>query len=690
MADKELESPPPQKPMKQVQFQSPNLLTSKVSPSEQTSTQARDHRDNNYHSVSQKAKLILPTALWILIVVAGLCFLSLLSSLNKSINTLDTLVEIEQANAKNRHHHEHRHVSAPASAEPLSAESDGDEFSKRGPPKVSSSWLSLPGWTSLEPTAHHQKHAHKHQKTPSTNQQDEELSGNLLREIMDDMMKNSPFVGGDKLLPASGEIIITSSSSMPDDREPGEVRSLLSGLDSMFKQVLGSNAGQQTKPSAGTDFAQSNQVKGDGDKSMITANIDTININFNDHDSNKKSSANKKRKPKPSKEASDLGDSIEKMLDEMNNNMDNHDQPEAISFGSLGQPRPRPPAHHHHNHHHQAHQTHQGHPITILGADEGTGMSLSNLLLPPSLSMDEIAPSTRSKPTVHHNFSPFDGLLPPGVLDQSPGAESFVIQLGGPDQRPTSKRPSPYDLTPSIIDQLIGGQPTKPTEFDSNLANSILQQTLFPGQQESSSTAQKKDPFGAISDVDVSLPGLDILDGSKKSGDSEQSQQRKENKNSFQDLFKLFFGPPPNSSLVVAPQLVEPKISTLAPASGEPSTISLSEVGKKVETINKESPSSISENKEVDLKPTTIKSLPTIGMSAGLASPEPTPDKSAATAGHQENKEQAISGSDPLIDDFLGTMFSLPQMSGQSGPVRADTQQSGGSSSNTGGDMKGK
>lgn len=79
----------------------------------------------------QKSKLILPTAIWILIVVGGLCFLSLLASLNKSINTLDSLVQQEQArvdiNRKDKQEHEASALHSPIS-----------------------DLMSLPAWLSLD------------------------------------------------------------------------------------------------------------------------------------------------------------------------------------------------------------------------------------------------------------------------------------------------------------------------------------------------------------------------------------------------------------------------------------------------------------------------------------------------------------------------------------------------------------
>ena len=48
-----------------------------------------------YNNLTQKTKLILPTALWVLLIFSGICFLGLLMSLNRSLTALDELVKVE-------------------------------------------------------------------------------------------------------------------------------------------------------------------------------------------------------------------------------------------------------------------------------------------------------------------------------------------------------------------------------------------------------------------------------------------------------------------------------------------------------------------------------------------------------------------------------------------------------------------
>lgn len=82
-----------------------------------------------YLNVAQKGKLILPTALWLLLILAGFCFISLLVSLNRSIDTLDTLVELEQA--EHAPHKSHKH----GADNKFSADSKTNGFPRESPPK---------------------------------------------------------------------------------------------------------------------------------------------------------------------------------------------------------------------------------------------------------------------------------------------------------------------------------------------------------------------------------------------------------------------------------------------------------------------------------------------------------------------------------------------------------------------------
>lgn len=171
-----------------------------------------------YQNVTQKGKLILPTALWVLLIVAGLCFLSLLTTLNKTIGTLDTLVEIEQAKAKSFEKNINEqdniamepfegekftsaHKAKSAKKHPfesdearlgsikedpfpilINAFDDIDNNKKHGD-FSESSWFSFPAWTSLEPA---------HQRKPT--QPNHMKEDNFFSSILDDMLEFRPNV----------------------------------------------------------------------------------------------------------------------------------------------------------------------------------------------------------------------------------------------------------------------------------------------------------------------------------------------------------------------------------------------------------------------------------------------------------------------------------------------------------------
>lgn len=123
-----------------------------------------------------KFKLGIPTLIWVLIVIACLCFLSLLSSLNKTINTLDGLIEIEQnrqiqdeyikfnkhldqasgSSKKVSHKHKANEQNQQLQSSPMTMASDADiieaiisdELSKHQP--SAQSWLELPEYLALD------------------------------------------------------------------------------------------------------------------------------------------------------------------------------------------------------------------------------------------------------------------------------------------------------------------------------------------------------------------------------------------------------------------------------------------------------------------------------------------------------------------------------------------------------------
>lgn len=262
-----------------------------------------------YSNVAQKGKLILPTALWILLVIGGICFLTLLAMLNKTIGTLDTLVELEQekeARALVGEHLHHRQLhkelneqspSAGQQKEPKhkkkkkghkserkqSAEQmdamDGMAFKRLNdelisdsgaaddpvpvhgwPIPIEASWFSMPSWASLEPIrrepqpAHYRGGSHQHGPPPPSPM-----------GLFEDLMRG---------LPAPDTIIIQSE---PDDQPPdglGLFGSLMDQMSPIFGRFVAGDEPASAK-------APSRADAGDEQPAMISAKIDNLNVHIN-------------------------------------------------------------------------------------------------------------------------------------------------------------------------------------------------------------------------------------------------------------------------------------------------------------------------------------------------------------------------------------------------------------------------
>lgn len=656
MADGELE---PQK-VKQAAFQPPNLLTSKAS--EATSARNESHHENghsSYQSVTQKAKLILPTALWILMVVAGLCFLSLLSSLNKSISTLDTLVEIEQENAKHaQHEHEHPGRSH-AHAERLGSSpmTHPDDVESGASLRTKTSWLSLPSWTSLEPS-----HSHSAKKSKWVALNEDELESKKFQEIFDHALKDLSAGEVNDMTPTSSEITIASSSPLSLDSLSGEMArgnelgSILSGFESIIGQIMGPDEREQK-------VTQHSSSSNDADAPMLMANIDTINIHLGDSDSQAEERTKKTRKSKSMKKKKlEVESNLEKTLDGMFGfDSQHHDsqpfsQVETIII-PLDQPRSRPSS----SKHHEAH----------LGFTDGEMPSLASLLLSPTMKVNE-RPMHGSQKLP---FNPFESLLSPGLLDQQ--NPDFVVHLAGPQQAKNRDR-SPLIFSETTPDDRLMASSGLP-DFASTIADSILRQTLVPDQENSKN---RKETMGPLLISDLGL--LSDIEGSGKESSVENSTMGKgSGENRIHDLFSMLFGSPPNSSLVVTPQTHESKVNPLKSSNEEEAAASVAAaiaaaIGKSdTDKAGQDPPL----NKTGDLNQTTLP-LPIEVSSASTSEPA---SMSTAAITKQENPSSASSSSsevDPLLGDLMGTIFSLPQMSGQSGPIRTDSSSTSSGSSN--------
>lgn len=85
---------------------------------------AAPSNNNQPQTIKTKSKLILPTAFWALLLILGFCIILLLSSLNHTLKSLDSLIRLEKSNAQ-----------------------DNRELSRM---ETLASWLALPAGLSLD------------------------------------------------------------------------------------------------------------------------------------------------------------------------------------------------------------------------------------------------------------------------------------------------------------------------------------------------------------------------------------------------------------------------------------------------------------------------------------------------------------------------------------------------------------
>jgi len=260
-----------------------------------------------YMNVAQKAKLILPSALWILLIIAGVCFLTLLASLNRTLGTLDTLVELEEErsqdlhkqnlallaqqrrgsslgqaaeshndNHHNQHHkHNHRNHDEPFGRRSWPERGDklnrarNDDSGPSGPsglldlqfgdematgPSFGPGWFALPDWTSLEPARRRPQSSFGNPKLQSGH--------------------NGPADDDQIVIVAS----IESDNQRGGGGEPMEAGSAISSMmDAVMRQFVPSGELMETKlkPQAGPKQEDERPVG-----SLISAHIENLNINL--------------------------------------------------------------------------------------------------------------------------------------------------------------------------------------------------------------------------------------------------------------------------------------------------------------------------------------------------------------------------------------------------------------------------
>jgi len=607
---------------------------------------ANDSMSGYYQNVTQKAKLILPTAIWILIIVGGLSFLSLMMTLNKSVTTLENLVEIEKVkDAKLRSEmgalkREHSHRLAPI-AEKLEqsggnkgqqrpTDEDEDEERRGGGGgrlrdhehhSLKSSWFSLPSWTSLEP----RRSANRLDENP------DEIPP-AIKSLMDDLFQ-SPAFGGDSPMPASGSIVIASSADAKPEGNFGLI-------ESMVKQVFNNNPLDSEMPSPQMDVRRPEEREESNVGSLVTANIDKLNININ---MKQEKEHHRKRKPafireeeERDKNAGLLDKSIDGLISKLMEPALQIEpvRPQTFLF-PLGHPGPilnseQAPTfkpvepHHHHHHHRPGHRLPFGHPsnvmIPIPKPSHPQPLGLSDVPLLAN-ELDRPISGGPRLPLQHDEglpiiSSPYEIMLPNLTPDEE------------------RKQSQPIEAPLGIMNQ----------ELASSLAQSLFGDFQPIGSIDGSPGKKDSAPIETV----VMLNGKPLNDN-KHGQIFDKNEDSDKKSNQVSELFNLFFGPPPNSKLVVAPQVVEPIIK---PEKNLLKVSSSQEDDKANEKANSPPPPQQQPTVE-EIKPTS----PLFKIDTSTEEPTKIPES--------------------MIEEVINSMFALPQFSNEQQPIKVASQMSG-------------
>lgn len=322
----------------------------------------------HYANVAQKSKLILPTALWILLIIAGLYFLTLLASLNRTLSTLDTLVELEQGRAasseagnnKQADHtgpqlHEHKghqlplsraHAGAASLAERLRADhqqpdeivfdlefSDNDPMTSNEPPPTpatnnwpdlapKASWLSFPAWASLEPG--HARVGHKRQGEASSAMALPSLFGARPDEPAG---------------PVAASIVVGSSQPLGfDPLVADESNTEMAGLmDTLIKRMLPIFNGFSDNSDDGDKVNKKEDSASHPTGPLVSAKIDKLNINFNQAAPSRQDDTESKTNSIKPIDRNDETGPIEKSIDRLVTKLvgSKHDQEPDLMMSSL-------------------------------------------------------------------------------------------------------------------------------------------------------------------------------------------------------------------------------------------------------------------------------------------------------------------------------------------------------------------
>lgn len=763
--------------------------------------QERPANAGYYLNVAQKGKLILPTALWILLIIAGVCFLTLLASLNKTMGTLDTLVELEQAKearalvsehlhhrrlhkelerehelggvdndgdgeARNRKRHAHKHkakTEAPPAREQakpsgtlfkdtndeLMPGDDSSIMSASWIMPIESSWFSMPSWTSLEPPRRELPARNQNERRPSHS-----MHGDALRAPP---APRRPMALFDNLLsgPSQPDTIVTIRQEGPIGAEPQRPAGLLGSIMKQMAPMLdmvGAGASGELVP---VDRAGADQSDSEEAAPLISAKIDNLNVHINP--------AQEKELKSP-EEINSLEKSIDDLVGKL---MDQRVPPLAKHKGHERHGKKRP-------------HTTPEEVLPIINNNEHQHKRpimppfspLADLLLPPSLRQHDSGPMfIQALGFDEPSLAPPDGPRPHGPPNGNDLPEAQLIiavsdepePIRGPGHNKPSRetnrhqvsntrrppiRPSPYEVDtpflladdPPMIEPLGLGNPFVPRPPFGHQSNHPDHHATRPGGPKAPDTPWNKfadelaqvlvlghkmeHPHGSFQPNNkgngiklAEQPPILLFDGGMSLAPGEQlgpvppptildaehlmspmgllhpDEQHKPaapaglveapKNDKVGDIFGSIFGPPPASHLVVA----EPnRPSSSLSGSGAPDAQATIGTNKPLETGP--APPMPHQNE-------TSKSLPPVDLTvsafgepkktAEVKQPGSGPTPSAMGPAEAVEERQGLKNAHDMFSNFMGTMFALPQMSGESGQQRVGASNDSKPSSSSGG-----
>lgn len=646
-------------------------------------------------NVAQKGKLILPTALWILIVIAGLCFLSLFATLNKTLIALES-VEQNQHDALNvalkekeasadksqemveskhdhhsghyknhehRHHHNHDQVNSPPVLDLIAEEgSDGMPF-VQGPLSL----LRLPDWISLE---------------PRPRPVDSVLGGpNIVSPIkmLGELLGRDE---SDSVPIASGSIIM--ESRLPQEAGDSETMGIIESMLRQASDIFGNYEKDSNKaPSMVTSWDDRRDNGREPSRPLISANIDKVEINVNSRDNDEDEKSTKPiRKNKMGEE--DDNEMFLKSVDDM--------VAKILSTPEVGSKQSDRPISH-----------------------------IPNISKGPFISSASKIPFDGPVSPLASLLMPYNVIQPPKrqesaqKMPQIPdGMQSIVIALGDVNDGPNDGSEKPeiidlgsFNLAPQVKHSLVklqdsnskfpfaitspdnNGKPDDPvmSAIAEEMAGSLLN-NVAPAQPLSTpmNTPTVPDRIEPIESMPIIMPPKLLMPSPTPEVKPPmqppyikvEELTKPKLESSVGDLFNAFFGPPPRPQMFDAPKLkselpIDEREEVGKGLRLKQENTNGDKVIQMVETIKPkpDTDPEITKPTQAPVAETHSTTAPLVDQFEGAISP--------STSLSDDDESQSDVG--PFLESIFNNVFSLPQFGNGQEPLKAEAQQSGTSKS---------